>query len=83
MAELTSDVDHVAALMEQQRGETVAQVIRPGGRHSCLGGSPVEGSAAPGLIGRLAPGLTIAAWEDEGVVGWTAAAHLPFAEVDG
>jgi hypothetical protein len=35
VAELTGEVDHGAALVQQQRGEAVAQVVRPSGLEPC------------------------------------------------
>lgn len=57
VAQLARDVDHAAALVEQQRGEAVAKVIRTCFGDACGCERSSEGSPAPRLVRGLTPRL--------------------------
>ena len=64
VAELVGDVLRRTALVQQQRGEAVAKVVRAAAFDaSGRQGSP-EGSSTPGLVRGLGPQLAIAAGKD-------------------
>jgi CheY-like chemotaxis protein len=55
VAELAGDVDDAAAFVQEEAREAVAQRVGRGLVDGCCVVRAVEGAAAPGLVGRLAP----------------------------